>query len=338
MHRAPSHRLVLALLLAATAFALAGCETLLVATGARMRLDGVPLRSIAASLPGDGRLSPGASARLSVVATTTDGRTLASVGTGDGKVLLDSYVFEASVATVDADGVVRLPADPRLSEGRTPHVRPHAAGQATPVAELDIPLHYDVAYTTTYAGRDGGDGTDGLDGLAGPPGGTGSFDPESPSAGGDGGDGGNGTDGDHGEDGSPGPDVRVAIALAPGAHPLLRVRAIESGHDRFFLVDPDGGSLALAVRGGHAGQGGRGGRAGPGGSGGAGSPPGMGGRDGLPGHDGLAGSAGAAGRVEVAVDPAAARYLDRFRFTNVDGDGRPGPAPAITLAPVALAW
>ena len=211
------HRAVLATLLASAAFALGGCETIMVWTGARMRLDDIPLQSIAATMPGNGALAPGAKARLSVVATATDGRTLATVGTGDGKVLLDSYVFDGSLVTVDADGNVRLPEDPRLTEGRTPHVRIHAAGQATPVADLDIPIRYDIPYSATYAGRSGFDGLPGLDGMDGSDGSAGSNDPANPSAGGNGGNGSNGGNGADGDDGGNGPDVHVTIALAPGS-------------------------------------------------------------------------------------------------------------------------
>ena len=334
-------RVALVILLAGAAFALSGCESLMVMTGARIRLDGVPLQSISATLPGSGGLAPGGSARLAIVATTTDGRTLATVGTGDGKVLGDSYVYEGGVVTVDEDGVVRLPDDPRLSEGRTPHVHLHAANQATPVADIDIPIRYDVPYAATLAGVDGTHGFDGSPGLDGSPGNMGSFDPDNPSAGGNGGNGGDGGDGDNGGDGSPGPDIHVTIALAPGSaetHPLLRVRVSASGHDRFFIVDPDGGSLALAVSGGAAGRAGSGGRGGAGGSGGPGMPPGMPGLSGRNGWDGHAGQAGNAGSVTMAVDPAAARYLDRFHIRNTNGDGLPGPPPTVMVAPVASPW
>jgi hypothetical protein len=332
-------RWVAAALLAAAPFVLTGCESIMVATGMRMRLDGVPLQAVTATLTGDGRLAPGGSARLSVVATTTDGRTLATAGTGDGKVLADSYVYEADVVTVDADGRVKLPDDPRLSEGRIGHVRVHPKGQAAPVAEVDIPIRYDIAYKASYAAPDGANGFDGLPGQTGSSGNTGSFDPANPAPGEDGGTGGDGSDGDNGGDGSPGPDVHVVIAPAPGTHPLLRVRASASGHDRYYLLDPEGGSLALDVHGGSPGRGGRGGQPGPGGSGGAGSPSGMNGQPGMfAGHDGRDGMPGAAGHVVVDVDPAAARWLDRFHFTNADGDGRPGPAPVITVAPVPSPW
>ena len=129
----------------------------------------------------------------------------------------------------------------------------------------------------------------------------------------------------------------MTIALAPrsaDARPLLRVRVSASGHDRFFIVDPDGGSLALAVSGGAAGCAGSGGRGGSGGSGGAGMP-GLSGRNGWDGH---AGQAGNAGSVTIAVDPAAARYLDRFHVKNTNGDGLPGPPPTVMIAPVASPW
>ena len=325
--------------LAVATVALSGCESIRVMTGARMRLDGVPLQALAASMPGNGGIAPGGKSTLSVVATTTDGRTLASAGAAGGKVLLDSYRFEASVVKVNADGVVTLPADPHLSEGRTPHVRFTAAGRAAPVADLDIPVRYDVAFAGTYRGRDGLDGTDGLDGMPGAPGLMGSFDPNSPSAGGDGSDGGNGTDGSNGGDGGPGPAVHVIIVLAPGAHPLLRVRASVSGQDHDFIVDPAGGSLTLTASGGQGGRKGRGGKGGLGGSGGSGgSGSGASGRSGRDGFDGHDGSGGPAGTLTVTIDPAAAPWLADFHFKNVDGDGRAGPAPVVTTAPVALAW
>lgn len=329
----------LALLLGAVAFALGGCEAIMVATGQRMRLDGIPLQSITASLNGATALAPGGHAPLSIVATTTDGRTLATAGTGDGKVLADSYRFASSVATVSADGVVSLPADPRQVEASTPHVRITAAGTTAPVAELDIPVRYDVAFAASFAGLDGMSGMDGTDGFPGTGGTTGSFDPNSPSAGGDGGNGSNGSDGSAGGNGDPGPDVDVWIALEAGPHPLLRIRARARGHDQFFLVDPQGGSLAIAVRGGSGGRGGNGGHGGPGGPGGSGgSGSGSSGSPGRNGQDGMAGDGGPAGKVTFLTDPAAAPYLDRIQVTNRDGDNRPGPAPTVTIAPVASPW
>jgi hypothetical protein len=333
-----TRRATLAALLGLSAFALGGCESIMVATGMRTRLDGVPLQSITASLAGVNALPPGGKAHLSIVATASDGRVLATAGTGDGKVLPDSYRFEASIAVVDEDGVVTLPSDPRLLDGKTPHVRITAAGTTAPAAELDVPVRYDVAYTAIYAGAAGTNGMNGFDGLAGADGSPGSFDPNAPSAGGNGGNGTDGDNGGDGGDGSPGPDVRIRIALEAGPRPLLRIRASEAGRDHFFLVDPQGGSLNIAVRGGSGGDGGRGGTGGRGGFAGSGSPNGS---SGMPGHDGRngqPGSAGPAGHATLTIDPAAAPWRDRVYVANVDGDGRAGPAPVVTIAPVASPW
>lgn len=333
-----AHAACRALFIGLPLLALGGCETIMVESGARMRLDGVPLQSITATLQGKTGLSPGASAPLSIVALAKDGRTLATVGTGDGNVLADSYRFEASVVTVSADGVVSLPADPRLSFGSTPHIRITAAGQSTPVADLDIPVRYDVHFDAIYAGRSGMDGMSGSDGRDGSDGSMGSSDPDNPSAGGNGGDGGNGENGHDGDAGGPGPDVHVWIALDTSPHPLLRVRANANGQDQFFLVDPVGGSLTVDARGGRGGSGGRGGNGGQGGAGGSGSPSGSPGSSGTSGLSGQDGSAGVAGHVVVSVDNAAAPYLDRFQFTNEDGARRPGPKPVIEVGSVPLPW
>lgn len=335
-HRArPWRRATLAALLPLVALALGGCESILVATGQRMRLDGIPLQSITASLKGATAIAPGGKAPLSIVATTTDGRSLATAGTGDGKVLPDSYTFQASAATVDEDGVVSLSEDPRLLDGHVPHVRIVAAGTSSPVADFDIPVGYDVPFAATYAGISGNDGANGWDGSDGMPG---SVDLNSPSPGGNGSNGTDGGNGGDGSDGEPGPDVRMWIALEAGPRPLLRVRANEAGHDHYFVVDPQGGSLTIAVRGGTAGWGGRGGSGGRGGFGGTGSPAGFAGTSGNDGRGGSPGRSGAAGKVTILVDPAAAPWLDRVHVTTVDGDGRAGPAPAVTLAPVASPW
>jgi hypothetical protein len=176
---------------------------------------------------------------------------------------------------------------------------------------------------------------DGLDGSAG------SFDPNTPSPGGNGGNGSDGGNGADGDDGGDGPAVQVTIALAPGSadtHPLLRVRATGPGVVHDFIVDPAGGSLALLVRGGAAGSGGAGGHGGRGGNGGLGQPSGMSGLAGHDGWNGHDGRPGGAGSVSVAVEPAAERYLDRFRFANEDGLGGTGPAPVVTVGPVSAPW
>jgi hypothetical protein len=77
---------------------------------------------LSASLSPEPGLSPGKSGRLVITATTTDGKQWVTVGPGHGKVLFDSFTFDATVATVNKKGIVSLPADPRISETAIPHV------------------------------------------------------------------------------------------------------------------------------------------------------------------------------------------------------------------------
>jgi hypothetical protein len=326
-------RASLAALCAAMALALSGCEALMLATGQRTRLPDAPLKSVTAALPGNGALAPGGSAALSIIATTADGHQFATAGTGDGKVLADSYLFAASIAVVTTEGVVTLPDDPRLSEGRTPFVRVTVPGQPSLVTDLQIPVRYDVAYSAAYVGNDGEDGNSGDSGRDGRDGKAGSNSP-----GGGGGAGSNGSDGQGGGDGAPAPEVHVWITLQPGAHPLLRVRASESGRDHLFVVDPQGGSLAIVSRGGRGGDGGSGGSGGRGGRGGAGTPSGSSGADGLDGRPGAPGAPGSAGYIDVTFDPSAAPYADRFRFASQTGD-ESAVAPAhVVVARVPPLW
>jgi hypothetical protein len=316
---------------------LGGCGSIEVALGLRTRLDKVPVAALSASLSPEA-LSPGESGRLVIVATTTDGKAMATVGAGHGKVLFDSFTFDASVAAVNKKGVVSLSADPRISDGRMPHVRISAIGHPEVVAELDIPVRYDAAFTAHFSGRPGFNGTSGLDGLSGSDGAAGSADLNNPSAGGRGSDGTNGGDGQDGGAGEPGQTVHLWMTLKPDSHTLLQVRAASPDHEQFFLVDTNGGSLAIDASGGRGGSGGSGGRGGRGGSGGIGFPNGFSGSDGRDGSNGRAGRDGAAGAIVVSVDPLATQFLDRIHFANESGSGAAGPAPEVRIEPVPALW
>jgi hypothetical protein len=97
-------------------------------------------------------LAPGGSGRLVVVVTLQDGKQLVTAGAGKGKVLLDSFVFTPSLATIDKRGKVSLPADPRITDGKVPNIH---------------------IVTVGHPGRGGSEGTgnpngfSGTDGLAG---------------------------------------------------------------------------------------------------------------------------------------------------------------------------
>jgi hypothetical protein len=317
---------------------LLGCGSLEVALGLRTRLDKVPVTALSASLVSDPGLSPGQSSSLIIVATTADGQKLVTAGAGHGKVLFDSFTIAGSVVQVSKKGKVSLTADPRVSEGVIPHIRITANGHPNVIAELDVPVRYDVPFAAHFPGRAGLDGLNGSDGQAGSSGSSGSMDPNNPSPGGDGS---NGTDGDNGKDGDPGQpgqSVHVRITLRTGAHPLLQVRAASTDSEQLFLVDPNGGTLAIDANGGNGGSGGAGGRGGPGGLGGIGTPNGSNGLSGHDGRRGWDGTDGAAGNILVSVDPSAKPFLDRFTFSNKSGHGVPGTAPVVQAEPVGPLW
>jgi hypothetical protein len=143
-------------------------------------------------------------ARLVIVATTSDGRQLVTVGPGRGRVLFDRFTFDATAVKIDSDGVVSLPADPRAIQGRTPHVHIATVGHPDIVADLDIPVRYDAMFEAEFSGAPGARGSDGFGGMNGTNGSDGSTDLNNPSAGGSGTSGSDGSGGRGGPGGSGG--------------------------------------------------------------------------------------------------------------------------------------
>lgn len=333
-------RIILSLFVFASAFALQGCTTLKLALGLRVRLDDKPVTSITASLADPGGIGPGQSTRLIIVADTSEGKQLVTVGPGHGQVLFSSFQYTSEFATVGKRGVVSLPDDPRVTEGKLPRVHIVTNGHPGVSADVVVPVRYDVPFSANFSGRDGADGADGTNGADGSDGRNGSTDSNHPSPGSNGGNGSNGGDGRNGDDGEDGQDVSAWLTLRPGAKPMLQVRVVGANTqgERMYLIDPTGGSLTIEANGGKGGAGGQAGNGGAAGRGGDGNPSG---RDGLPGRQGAAGRegrAGAPGKIYLVVDPSATGYLDRIHPRNVSGDGRPGPAPSITVAPVPQLW
>jgi hypothetical protein len=291
------------------------------------------MKSMEATLPKGAALAPGEKSPMVVILTTQDGTVLETEGQGHGKVRWKDLTVTASLAEVNSKGIVSLPPDPRVSDGKTPHVTIAVPSHPEMHAELDVPVRYDYQFSAHFYGSSGSSGFDGSSGSNGTDGMTGSIDPEHPSAGGNGSDGGNGTDGDNGKLGGDGPPVQVRVALRAGSHPLLQVRVFAEGKEKLFLVDPQGGSLMVSSEGGSGGSGGKGGHGGRGGSGGAGIPSGQSGSNGLDGHDGMSGSAGNGGRITVAYDPQAKPFLSAIHLSNEGG-----PAPVFKEEPVAPLW
>jgi hypothetical protein len=257
---------------------------------------------------------------------------LVTSGKGKGKVQWKDISVVATVVSVNKSGVLSLPADPRVSDGKIGHVSITVPSHPGLKAEMDIPLRYNYAFKASYSGANGSDGTNGTDGIAGTSGSMGSMDPDNPSPGGNGGDGTSGTNGGDGGNGGDGPDVQVQVAVQAGAHPLLQIGVTAVGSkEMFFLVDPQGGSLTVSSEGGAGGSGGKGGSGGAGGSGGMGTPSGSNGSAGSSGFNGSDGRAGSGGNITVTYDPAVQPYLAAIKLSG-------GSKPVMKQAPVAALW
>jgi hypothetical protein len=319
---------------------LTACTALELATGARTRLDTLPVTALSAALAEGPSLAPGQSAHLILTARTRDGQVLVTEGAGRGKVLWDSYTLEAQGVAIGPDGVVALPSDPRASDGRIALVRARVVGHPEVTTELTIPTRHDVNFVADMSASPGANGHPGADGRQGTNGVDGTVAPSrpDPGPGSNGGNGGNGRDGGNGQAGRAGPALTVWMTLRALPRPLLMVRVADARILQDFLVDPAGGTLAVSADGGRRGRGGPGGKGGAGGSGGAGNPPGAAGARGLDGRRGLDGLEGAAGTITVYVDPKAEPYLNRLRFSNRTGNGTPGTAPGIFVQPMAALW
>jgi hypothetical protein len=322
-------------LLVAFSFWLGGCAALQVHVfKTKVYLSKVPATSMVVSLPKAPGIAPGEKLPLVVTFTTADGKTFVTEGAGDGKILWQDLNVSATVASANNKGVLSLPSDPRLSEGKLPHVIITAPSHPDLKAELDVPIRYDRSFAAIFAGSTGSSGFDGTNGTDGTSGTMGSIDPDHPQAGGDGSDGTNGTDGQNGGNGGDGPPVLVRVTLREGSQsPLLQIAVQAEAHTKMFLVDPQGGSLTVRSMGGDGGQGGKGGRGGRGGSGGTGSPNGRSGTDGSDGHDGLSGSPGRGGAITVIYDPQVKPFLSAIHVPRADG-----PAPTFREEPVGPLW
>jgi hypothetical protein len=314
---------------------LSGCAAIQVhILKSKVYLNKVPATTMAVSLPQGPGIAPGEKLPLVVAFTTPDGKVFTTEGAGHGKILWRDLKVSATVASANNKGVLSLPSDPRLSDGKLPHVSITAPSHPDLKAELDVPLRYDCSFAVTFAGISGFKGLDGTDGIDGTNGMMGSIDANNPQAGGDGTDGTKGSDGAKGEDGSDGPPVLVRVTLRERSQsPLLQIAVLTDRTVKMFLVDPQGGSLTVRSAGGTGGRGGSGGRGGRGGSGGVGIPDGRNGSDGLAGSDGMSGSPGRDGPITVIYDPTVGPFLSAIHLPRSNG-----PVPVFREEPVAPLW
>jgi hypothetical protein len=313
---------------------LSGCSKLQVRFGMRIPLARIPITSMEASLPKDPGVAPGEKSPLVVTFTASDGKVYVTSGKGKGKVLWNDLAITATVVAINKSGIVSLPRDPRISDGKMGHLSITAPSHPGLSAELDVPVRYDYPFVSNFSGTSGTSGFNGTDGISGTSGAPGSLDPDHPSSGGNGSNGSNGTDGQDGGSGGDGPPVQVRVTLRSGSHPLLQVGVTSAGHkERFYLIDPQGGSLTVRSNGGSGGSGGKGGQGGRGGAGGVGSPSGQSGSDGSNGRNGNDGSPGRAGSITVTYDPQAKPFLAAIHLPS-----QGGPSPVFTEESVAPLW
>lgn len=200
-------------------------------------------------------IAPGQKSPLVVMVTEPDGKVLVTDGQGRGKAMWKDLTVTASVVTANQKGIVSLPRDPRVSEGKEPHVTVRVSSHPGIHAELDVPIRYDYHFTSNFSGSPGSSGSDGTDGADGASGSWVSSDPNDPSQGGDCSNGDAGSDGQQGEDGGNAPPVQVRVTLKSESHPLLQVSVSAAGKLKLYVVDPQGGSLTVKADGGPEGRG-----------------------------------------------------------------------------------
>jgi hypothetical protein len=325
--------MVAACMATASLLALSGCTSVKVKLGMKVYLAKIPVASIAATLPKGPGIAPGEKSALVVVVTEPDGKVLQTEGKGKGKVMWKDLSITTTVVTANKKGILSFPRDPRKTDGKLGHITITIPSHPDIKTELDIPVRYNFNFVSNFSGSNGNNGSDGIAGSDGMSGNSGSTDPNNPSAGGDGSSGGNGTDGSNGGNGGDAPPVQIRITLRAGSHPLLQVGVTAAGHQKLYLVDPQGGSLTVRADGGQGGSGGKGGRGGRGGAGGIGTPSGNSGSDGMSGQDGSNGSNGRGGAITVTYDPQAKPYLAVLRLSNAGG-----PKPVFNEEAVAPLW
>lgn len=133
--------------------ALSGCTPIKVKLGMKVYLAKTPVASIAANLPKGPGIAPGEKLPLVVVVTGTDGKVLQTEGAGKGKILWKDLNVTATVVTANQKGIVSLPKDPRISDGKVAHVTitvpSHPDVSAT---ELDILVRYDYGFIANFWG------------------------------------------------------------------------------------------------------------------------------------------------------------------------------------------
>lgn len=151
----------------ASAFVLGGCTSMKIKLGWKVYLAQTPVASIDASLPNGPGIAPGQKSPLVVKVTEPNGKVLSTEGKGQGPVMWKDLRVTASVVRVNQKGIVSLPRDPRISDGKVGHVTITVPSHPDMCAELDIPFRYDVNFVANFSGSSGSSGLNGIDGISG---------------------------------------------------------------------------------------------------------------------------------------------------------------------------
>jgi hypothetical protein len=136
-------------------FALTGCTSVQVKFGWKVYLDRTPVTSMDAKLEKGPSIGPGQKAGIVGTLTRPNGKTLATKGPDGGKVMWKELQLTASVVTLNKKGVVSLPKDPRISDGKVGHVTITVPSHPDLRADLDIPFRYDITYFADFSGSSG---------------------------------------------------------------------------------------------------------------------------------------------------------------------------------------
>ncbi len=299
--------------------------------GKESNLNGKKIKEMTVASDPAALVAPGGSFRVGATVILDDGKEMKTKGLNDGKVRWGNFIVKVTGGSFN-DGDVNIYSDPRKVPGYKITVVIKPVTDSSIIKTIELPLTFKANYNASFNGRDGDMGKNGDKGEQGR---TGSND--SKGSGGRGTDGRDGQTGGNGGRGEPGQAVDVYLTAFKDAtgKTMLKVYAKSRSTDkeRFFIVDPEGGSVTINARGGKGGNGGRGGDGGAGGGGGTGhqyggsagtdsryGSGGDGGNGGYGADGGDGGEGGSGGTITIFVDPSAASYVGTIKYDVSGGE------------------
>ena len=137
------------------ALLLSGCAAVQVRLGMKTYLNKIPVTSMEAKLAKGTAIAPGEKLPLVVSFTDPNGKVWVTEGEGHGKILWKDITVTPDVVTANKKGIVSLPSDPRLSDGKAAHVAITVPSHPDMHSEIDIPVRYDSNYSFRVSGSSG---------------------------------------------------------------------------------------------------------------------------------------------------------------------------------------